>query len=1037
MSESRRRPIGHHRHPYSAAALGQDDPHRRPSLSSPSPPTPFVPSTPLPRANPSASVANHHYQPFQQRPSTATSTSSSNLSDTPSTRGMMKRLLAKLAPPSPPTAPFSFPSMRPGFHFEDDHEKEIAFSQDQDTAQEITVSSSLPINGLSTPRSPNEFDKSIRALDLVGQTDFSLPYFVTKRKKQRNVFRRSPSGTAITKPSVPTSGNFVFFSSVLPSVYPSLVEYRSGFRSLDDSASIPTPTPSTTTSSIPLHSQFSRRSFSPPTRHASSKKSSASQGSSPGQPKATHSHRTKAEQSPMTSDHTGLADNSGTAGDSFWDDRGRYRDKKREQRNGVESSRTLSGKRGKNDSNHQSRPSHESERLTSVDKDQAMVKKLPDVPAAGSPSRRFWKLVKKISVGGLREKHQADHDRDPPPPVPPLPSNIPNAPFYQHRTQSDSSLVNHALKKAVSKATLAPSPMTQVPSTAVQHHTESAPHFPPSTGPRPSTTSSDVASSSFFNHQSARSSTSSFDNEEAIPLPPLPKSLFSTLTPTSKTNRKPTGDDTNGSRRLPQHIVPPSELDRNHSSTNLPNVNPIAIPMPIRQSSLAMEDDWTIVRSPSIELEVSSLPPPPRQLFKGVGLGIDLDRRKITTGQGIKAKTTASDVFFEQVDEKNDDVSNDACSQEDEKDIIKEITTTKSEQGDKGKDVLESNTDRDSNRSQSPTIPSFSISSTINSFPARRVSSSFSTQSKGSPVAVSPNTSNMSSGSIFSTTNVLRSPSQSPQHPGSRTAFGRVRRLFGTDDVRVKADENEELDPLLSTLNSDIQASFPHPTRQEEHLGKLRKHHRSSSGGTTPKPKSTHTVSASSVSMPASPIAHSRSMSFNKSSPALPIFGFCPASTPFSDAPQSSSASSPHTTPLPPSPVAPSPPSRTGHRTRSFSNLRSGFSGKKLSEVFSSSMSLSMSPELTGSTTASRARAPSPPNHRTLGTLLSRSISVGASSRYKSNTTTNAVTPSQPRTRLTDQEKTDKWNDLLARSARAGGTLHLDAGSRLLGSDDI
>lgn len=67
---------------------------------------------------------------------------------------------------------------------------------------------------------------------------------------------------------------------------------------------------------------------------------------------------------------------------------------------------------------------------------------------------------------------------------------------------------------------------------------------------------------------------------------------------------------------------------------------------------------------------------------------------------------------------------------------------------------------------------------------------------------------------------------------------------------------------------------------------------------------------------------------------------------------------------------------------------------------------------------------------------MSRSFSISASSRSKSNTSNPAIS-SQRHTQLTDQEKTDKWNDLLDRSARAGGTLHLAAGSRSLGSDDI
>ncbi|KAF8493164.1 hypothetical protein F5888DRAFT_1618180 [Russula emetica] len=37
----------------------------------------------------------------------------------------------------------------------------------------------------------------------------------------------------------------------------------------------------------------------------------------------------------------------------------------------------------------------------------------------------------------------------------------------------------------------------------------------------------------------------------------------------------------------------------------------------------------------------------------------------------------------------------------------------------------------------------------------------------------------------------------------------------------------------------------------------------------------------------------------------------------------------------------------------------------------------------------------------------------------------------------TSQEKEDKWDDLLERSARAGGTLHLGVGSTHLASDDI
>lgn len=223
-------------HPCSAAA---HNPKRRPSLASPLPPTPIVPST-----RPIPSVTNHQ-RSFQQHPSTATSVSSTNLSEPPSTRALMKRLLAKPAPPSSPIAPFLSPSMRPGFHHanpntnEDDHETHITCSQDQDLGRHfITISSSPPADAPMTSRSTNEFDNSMRALDLVGQIDISMAPCTTPgldfneeppgfAKKQRNVFRSSPSGTAparVTTPPVPTlpSSGTPFFSFLLSFCLPIL-----------------------------------------------------------------------------------------------------------------------------------------------------------------------------------------------------------------------------------------------------------------------------------------------------------------------------------------------------------------------------------------------------------------------------------------------------------------------------------------------------------------------------------------------------------------------------------------------------------------------------------------------------------------------------------------------------------------------------------------------------------------------------------------------------------------------------------------------
>ena len=994
MTEPRRRAVSTKVPPNHVVAPGEYVPKRRPSLASPLPPSPIFPSTPLPRPNPSA----NHQRTLQQRPSTATSTSSSNPSDPPATRGLMKRLLAKPAPPSSPTTPS--PSMSHNAKsIEDGLEGHISSFQDQDP----------PIDAPLTPRSAstNEFDKSIRALDLVGQIDISMTPFTTAgteppgfANKQRNVFRRTPSGTAITKPPVPTlltSGTAsAFFSFLLPFSLPFLLG--------DDST--PTPTPSTT----PPLLRFPRRSsFSSSTRHCTLNKLSTRSGSSLRRPNTANSHPTnssKVENLQVTPYYTILGDSSTTVGagaseDLFWDTFGEYKKGEQPREDGL--TRFTSG-RTKNDHQILSNSTVHESASSSLEKDMGVAKKSPDAPAGGSPSRGFWKLVKKLSVSGLREKNQADSDRLPP--LPSLPSH-------------------HPISNTVSLSPLASSPTTPVdkspsvpltpPSASAQHRIKlshctlhSSPSQP-TTGPRPSTTtrssspSSDVASSRFFNRQSARSSTSSL-GEESTPLPPLPVSLISAAT--SKTNGKMNAKDTNANLELQHHIITPRKFNQNHSTSELPSTSPIAIIYP----SPNTDDDWTIIRSPSIDLEAVSLPPPPRQLLKGIGT--------------VKAK--ASDVIpkmlkmvnksSEHVDEKSRDISNNANSQDNEESIIEEITTSEQEE----KDFTEPNTDRDSIRSQSPTIPSFSTSSAINSFPARKVSPSLSARSRGSPIALSPDRSDRNIGSVFATAKGLRSPSRSPQRPGSHSAFGRVRQhLFGTNDVRVKAEEDKVIDKGLNRP--------PSSRKSDAHLGQLFSSSSSGNGNTsiTAKSRYTHTA-ASSVSVPASPTItyHRRSMSFNMSPPALPTRGLFTTLNPFSDASQMSSTDSTSHISSPPQPVGPSLTSGMVHRTRTSSNLRSGFPSRKLSEVLFPS--------------SSPARAPSSASssHRTIGSLMSRSISISAGNHSKSNTS-NLPIPSQPHPQLTDKEKTDKWNDLLARSARAGGTLHLAAGSRLLGSDEI
>lgn len=162
-------------HPYSANALQDTSAKRRPSLA---PPTPIIPS-------PQRQV----YHPADPPPST---------------RAMMKRLLAKPAP------------------------VQLSVDTHEDLAQEITLLPPPPRKGsLLVPQSPNDFDKSIRALDLVGQVDISiLPETdlversqsraehrspsptPSSGKRQRNILRRRPSGT--TKNSKSTPGTLLF-----------------------------------------------------------------------------------------------------------------------------------------------------------------------------------------------------------------------------------------------------------------------------------------------------------------------------------------------------------------------------------------------------------------------------------------------------------------------------------------------------------------------------------------------------------------------------------------------------------------------------------------------------------------------------------------------------------------------------------------------------------------------------------------------------------------------------------------------------------
>ncbi|KIY65233.1 hypothetical protein CYLTODRAFT_412766 [Cylindrobasidium torrendii FP15055 ss-10] len=164
-------------------------------------------------------------------------------------------------------------------------------------------------------------------------------------------------------------------------------------------------------------------------------------------------------------------------------------------------------------------------------------------PANNGNSSKLWKLMKRISTGGLREKYTSDEAA---PPVPSVPKELISGPLSAdgHGSSQRSSVLEkftqsrpsmNASQSSPSRLPLATSPLVQ------SSPTRNAEPSVPQSGVRQSTTtrssspvsSSDVASSRFFNRTlSQRSSTSSYGEE----VPPIPNT------------------------RLGQHIVPPHEL---------------------------------------------------------------------------------------------------------------------------------------------------------------------------------------------------------------------------------------------------------------------------------------------------------------------------------------------------------------------------------------------------------------------------------------------------------------------------------------------
>ncbi|EPQ56720.1 hypothetical protein GLOTRDRAFT_138375 [Gloeophyllum trabeum ATCC 11539] len=191
---------------------------------------------------------------------------------------------------------------------------------------------------------------------------------------------------------------------------------------------------------------------------------------------------------------------------------------------------------------------HESRRAKPSKLVKAKDPKKKEKEEEGSPGGKLWKLMKRISTGGLRERY-ASGDFSPPP-VPALPKEyLPQSPARSaeaidspERGVGLARFIQSRPSMAVSR-----SPVSSAPYSVEGSRSAGGPRRASNatSGNRPSTTtrssspvSSDRTSSKFFHRtHSTRSSSSSYGEE----IPPVP------------------------SGKVAQHIIPPSELYRLNS----------------------------------------------------------------------------------------------------------------------------------------------------------------------------------------------------------------------------------------------------------------------------------------------------------------------------------------------------------------------------------------------------------------------------------------------------------------------------------------
>ncbi|GLB43101.1 hypothetical protein LshimejAT787_1300020 [Lyophyllum shimeji] len=578
-------------------------------------------------------------------------------------------------------------------------------------------------------------------------------------------------------------------------------------------------------------------------------------------------------------------------------------------------------------------------------------------PASGSPASgntpmhspsttsgggsKIWKLMKRISTGGLREKY-GQHDAEAPP-VPALPKEYATAtksmeekhsmsatktPASGHSPSSSAGAPGAGFGKSVrKKASLvlgvgSPSTSTSTkplpsPSTLPRspHPSETkAPVVrpsPPTSNARPSTTtrssspnSSDVASARFFGtgckqSASAHSSASSLLPEDVPPMPKL-SMVGQHIIPPSELGRIHSDEGHGGSeesshqqqareqQRPQQHQKTQS---RSQSQSQSGSHNPLKklklvlpqIPSPTKQPR--QSDEWMIVQTPAVEL--ASLPLPPRRDQDSQQRRVRSDTNTPTPNASWSGRSSGM------LGEVGQHIRTEELDWE-------RMWSAESGAGRAEMDGLEEDD------AESPIIPMFSTAGAINTFSPRRTSTD-TKRSRPSPSSQS------ASGPV--------SPGSSSHHP-----------------VHHHPRQLKEL---------QIQSAHEPPPRP------------SRSTQRPPPPSGTKSMPTSPTKSPA-----------HASVP--PLASVVPASV----GSTSNSGANPNRR------------STGGHSTAStatITNLRRR-----------SSSYLTMTPPS------------SPPRTMTFREIGSDGPSIV----------------------LSEQEKAKRWDDLLERSARAGGTLHLDIGGR-------